>query len=133
MPIRDVSAQTKALRFCFGADRSALAPDAFEVVLFSDSEFTTELDPIDCPGYVRADLDSDDITDFEDGAVTIPVQFADVTGEWTTGVLGAGLWDPVAGEMYDVVELSEPLEVTGPGDGPLVVLTVFYDSLGLDL
>lgn len=128
MPIRDVAAQTKALRFCFGVDRSALAPDAFEVKLFADADGTVELDAADCPGYVPADVLSDDITDFADGQVTIPAQFADAAGAWTTSVQSAGLWDPVAEEMYDVVELAEPLDVTGAGDGPLVVLTVFYDN-----
>lgn len=133
MPIRDVAAMTKALRCSLGPDRSAVAPDAFEVVLFTDSESTVEADPTDCPGYERADLDSDDIVDFADGAVTIPVQFGAVSGEWQTGIQSVGLWDPVAGEMWDCVGLAEPLEITGAGDGPLVVVIVQYEtSLGLD-
>lgn len=125
MPIRDQSAQERSLDNDYGATRGPNAPDSFEVAFFSDDGDTE----IAGGGYVRATLDNDDWLPAADGVkASLPIAFADSTDEWADTVTHAGLYDPVAAQWWDVVPLDEPLDVTGAGDGPIVILSIFYDN-----
>lgn len=136
MPIRDVAAMNSSLDNDYGATHGPNAPDEHELALFSGDPFdddSVELNGTDCPGYVRPSLDNDgDWPAASDGEKVRPVQFASASDEWS---MLATHWALIAaGEvMWDCGELAEPLDVSGAGDGPLVVVTVFYDdSIGLD-
>lgn len=138
MPLRNIGAMNQVLGLCFGTTRGSGAPDSFQVGLFSGDPIDNDIDLVeltdaDCPGYARASLDSDDFDAPADGAIAASVTFPDTDGEWSRAATHWGLFDPVTSFWWDCNELAEPLEVTGAGDGPLVVVTVQYDnSLGLD-
>ena len=79
-------------------------------------------------GYGRSACTAGDWTPATGGVKsTIPLTFPDATGEWVTAT-HVGLYDPVAAAWADVVPLEEPLDVTGAGSGPQVVISVFYDN-----
>lgn len=134
MPIRDQAAQERSLDNDYGPTRGPNSPDSFEVAFFvgdplvDGTEVPTHVDGIPT-GYARAVHDNDD-WELAAGGVkpTLPITFADALTEWPETVTHAALFDPVAGEWWDTVELEEPLDVTGPGTIPPFVLPVFYDN-----
>lgn len=128
MPIRDQAAQERSLDNDYGPTRGPNAPDAHEVALFMGDPDLGGLE-VAGGGYARAALDSDDWLLAADGAKVSPtVTFPDTTDEWPGTVTHAALYDPVEGLWWDSVPLEEPLDVTGPGDSPQVVLSIFYDT-----
>lgn len=140
MPIRDVAAMNKSLDNDYGSSAGSNAPASHEVALFFGDPLVdvsdgggVELDATDCPGYARVTVAQGVWAAASDGEKTVTVTFPDPTGEWATAATHWGLYG-ADGNWWDCGELVEPLEVTGAGDGPQLVVTVFYDdSLGLDL
>ena len=103
------------------------APNPFEVALFDDDP---DLGGVELAGngYARGACDVGDWNPAGGGVKsTDPLSFPAATGEWVTAT-HVGLYDPALGAWADVVPLAEPLDVTGAGDGPLVVISVFYDN-----
>lgn len=135
MPLRDVAAQNRSLDNDYGTIRGPHAADSHQLALFFGDplEDGVELNGTDCPGYARATVLPADWLAAADGAKTATVTFPDTTGEWTIAATHWGLFgDDDA--WWDCNELAEPLEVTGASNGPVVDVTVQYDtSLGLDL
>lgn len=106
------------------------APNPFEVALFTNDPDLggVELTALTAPGYARGSCDVADWNPAADGfKTTDPLPFADATDEWVTARF-VGLYDPVAAAWADVVPLTEELDVTAAGDGPLVVVAVFYEN-----
>lgn len=103
------------------------APNDFEVALFDDDPDLGGVE-LDGNGYGRGTVTAADWSPAVGGIKsTDPVAFPAPIGEWETARY-VGLFDPVVGAWADVVPLEEPLDVTGPGTGPLLTISVFYDN-----
>lgn len=103
------------------------APNPFQVALF-DADPDLGGTELAGNGYARPSIDTGDWNPAADGVKTSdPIPFASSTGEWVTAT-HVGLYDATVGAWADVVPLAEPLDVTAAGDGPLVVVSVFYDN-----
>lgn len=124
MSLRDEGARVRSLANDLGPTRGANSPDAYKVAL---TVLGVEINNTDCPGYMRADLDADDFADSDLG-MSATVTFADPTDEWTQEPDGWQLLDAAdTTEGWDNGEIPDgPLVITGAGDGPELVLTVFY-------
>jgi hypothetical protein len=134
VPIRDQAAQERSLDNDYGPTRGPNSPDTLEVAFFAGDPL---LDGVEVPadvdgvptGYAPAVHDNDDWEPAADGIKqTLPIIFPDALTEWPETVTHAMFRDPVTGECWDTVELEEPLDVTGPGTIPPVVLPIFYDN-----
>lgn len=122
MPLRDQGMQERSLDLFYDT-----APNPFEVALF-DADPDMGGVELAGNGYGRGAIDTGDWNPATGGIKTSdPIQFPDSTGEWVSAS-HVGLYDPVAGAWADVVPLAEYLDVTGPGDGPQVAISVFYDN-----
>lgn len=134
MPIRDVAAQNSSLDNDYGVSAGPNAPSEHELAIFAGDPLLdgAELTDADCPGYSRLTVEQGDWPAAADGAKTLSVNLYAPTGEWST--VGTHWALIAAGEVvWDCGEFVDPVVVTGAGDGPLVVVTVFYDNdLGLD-
>lgn len=134
MPLRDLAAQEASLDNDYGPTRGPHSPDVFEVALFAGDPAVDGVEvPVDVDGeltgYEPAAMSNDAWNPAEDGVKTShEIQFADPLTEWPETVTHAALRDPATGVVWDVVELEEPLDVTGPGVIPPVVLPIFYDN-----
>lgn len=138
MPIRDLAAMNRSLDNDYGATRGAGAPVSHQLVLFSsdplveDDPLTVELSAVDCPGYARVPIANDATwaTAVNGQKTTVePVQLPATTDEWADSATHWGLRG-ADGSWWDCAALSEPLVVTGAGDGPLIQPVIFYaDSL----
>lgn len=137
MPIRDTAAMNASLNNDYGATKGPNAPASHELALFDGDPMIDALDgggvevaALDCPGYARVTLANDaGWLAAADGMKkrAALAQFPATTGEWLTPVTH---WALIAsgGVVWDCGPLTEPLEVTGAGDGPEVAVTVFYDD-----
>ena len=122
MPLRDQVMQERSLDLFYDT-----APNPFEVALFDDDP---DLGGVELAGngYGRGTCTTADWNPAAGGVKsTGPLAFPAATGEWVTAT-HVGLYDAVVGAWADVVPLAEPLDVTGAGDGPTVVISVFYDT-----
>lgn len=120
--LRDQMMQERSLDLFYDT-----APNPFDVALFDGDP---DLGGVELAGngYARASIDTGDWNPAGDGVKTSdPLPFADSTGDWVTAT-HVGLYDATEGAWADVVPLAEPLDVTAAGDGPLVVVSVFYDN-----
>lgn len=140
MPIRDVTAMDASLDNDYGSTAGPHAPASHEVALFFGDPMLdvadgggVELEAADCPGYARVTVVQSDWPAADAGSKSLSVTFPATSGEWNVAATHWGLYGS-DGAWWDCGEMVEPLEVTGAGSGPLVVVTVQYDdSLGLDL
>lgn len=103
-----------------------------EVALFvgDPSLDGVELDSVDNPGYARTSIPVGGWDAAEGGAKSAAavVQFPAATGEWLDEATHWALFEPGDVDGWDYGVLSEPLVVSGAGDGPQVAVTVFYDD-----
>lgn len=103
------------------------APNAFEVALFNGDPDLGGVE-LSGNGYARSSITTGDWKTATDGVKTSdPITFPAPSGEWDTARF-VGLYDAIEGAWADVVPLAEELDVTGAGDGPKVVISVFYDN-----
>lgn len=103
------------------------APNPFDVVLFTNDPDLGGVE-LSGNGYAPGSLDVADWNPADGGVKSSdPRPVGAPTGDWETA-LWVGLRDSVTGAWADVVPLAEPLDVTGAGDPPLVVVSVFYDN-----
>jgi hypothetical protein len=139
MPIRDVAAMNASLDNDYGTTRGPNAAASHELALFNGDPMIdvadgggTELTALDNPGYARVTVSPADWLPAANGRkdLTSPKQLPATTGEWLESPTHWALI--AAGVMWDCAPLNEPLEVTGPGAGPLVSVTVFYDDAVVD-
>lgn len=126
MPIRDQAAQERSLDNDYGTTRAAAAPAAFEVAGFAGDPSLGGVE-VSGGGYARGVLSNDDWLAADGGIKTsLPVAFPAPTGAWSATVTHVGLFDPVEAAWWDVVPLVEPLDITGAGDPPSVVVSILY-------
>lgn len=126
----DPAAMNALLDAGCGTTRAAHCPSSHELALFfgDPRDLGTELDSTG--GYARVTVSASDWAAASGGEKsTAWMQFPAATAEWSAT---ATHWALIAsGEvLWDSGPLTDPLEVTGPGDGPLVRATVrFADSI----
>lgn len=138
MPIRDIAAMNRSLNNDYGTSRGPNAADSHQLALFvgdpmipADDDGGVECAPGTHPGYARVTVNPGDWLPAADGRkmLTGPKQLPATTGEWDPEPDYWALFDgAVPGLMWDCGPLTAPLQVTGPGDGPLVSVAVFYDD-----
>lgn len=146
MPIRDVAAQNKSLDNDYGATKGPNAPATHQVALFIGDPMTdgvevadeTEVDDgmggtIFVPnGYARVSLTNGAAwSAAADGlkSTAAPVEFPTALAEYPDTVTHWALYDAAdSTTMWDCAPLTEPLDVTSAGDGPAVILSVFYET-----
>lgn len=139
MPIRDMAAMNASLDNDYGLTHGPNAPDSHDLALFDgdpmlfDDDGVTplhaELDATTAPGYGRVTIPNDAAwAAAADGAKALAagtVQLPAPIDAWVE----ASHWALIAdGVMWDCGPLTEVLEVTEAGDGPLVAPVVFYDD-----
>jgi hypothetical protein len=137
MPIRDTAAMNASLDNDYGATHGPNAPASHDLALFDGDPMViddetglpvgVELTGVDSPGYARVTIAAADWEPAADGAkaLTAPVQMPDATDAWTEATHW-GLFD--GSTLWDCGPLTEALEVTEAGTGPLVSPVVFYDE-----
>lgn len=130
MPIRDTAAMNASLDNDYGATHGPNAPDSHDLALFDDDPSLDglELTDTDSPGYARVAIPNDATwAPAADGSksLVVPAQMPDPTDAWVEATHW-GLFD--GSTLWDYGPLTEPLEVTAAGDGPLVSPVVFYDD-----
>lgn len=149
-----VNAQNRSLDNDYGSTHGPNSPASFTLGLFTGDPLadgeevtdTTEVDTLDADGnvtgteevangYARAAVAHSDFLPAADGVKTSdPVGFPDTLAEWPDTVTHWQLFDASTGEAWDSGELVDGgLEVSGPGSGPTVALSIFYaDSVQED-
>ena len=130
MAIRDVGAMNASLDNDYGPTRGPNSPPAHQLALFVGDPFDegVELDPAAAPGYARVTVLPAAWPPAEDGIKATDVQLPPVTDEWADAPTHWALYGSDGATMWDCNPLSEPIDVTGPGDGPVVTVTIFYDE-----
>lgn len=139
MPIRDTSAMNRSLDNDYGSTRGPNAADSHLLALFDGNPMLSvddgggvEITNADNPGYARVTVDQDtDWLPAENGMKSLvsPKQLPATTGQWLDSPSHWALLDGADDSvMWDCGPLSEPLEVTGAGAGPLITFSVFYDD-----
>ena len=127
MPIRDIAAMNASLDNDYGATHGPNAPASHELALFDGDPMT---DGVELTGYGRATVANDATwAAAADGQkqTVAPVQMPDVAGEQDEATYW-GLFDGTT--MWDCAPLTESVQVTEAGPGPLVSPVIFYsDSL----
>ena len=125
MPIRDVAAMAKSLDNDYGTTAGSSAPASHELVLFFGDPMSEGVEVTEAGRATILPADwlpaSVDAVKATDGLVTL----ADSTGAYTAthwALYGSD------GNWWDCAELSEPLDVTGVGDPPTVLVEIFYDD-----
>jgi hypothetical protein len=132
VPIRDVLAQNASLDNDYGAAHGAGSPSAHELALFQGDPMFDGVE-VTGLGYAPAPVPNDATwPDADGGAKAIDVTFDPPTGAWDE-VTHWALRDPVTGVIWDCGALTEPLDVTGAGSGPIVTVTIFHPDSQLDL
>lgn len=129
MPIRDLAAMNASLDNDYGTTHGPNAPASHDLALFDGDPLLdgVELTDVDSPGYARVSIPAASWAPAVDGqkSLTAPAQLPDPTDAWVE----ASHWALLDGStMWDCGPLSEVLEVTAAGDGPLVSPVVFYDD-----
>ena len=124
MPIRDIVAMNASLANDYGATHGPNAPEEHELAIFDGDPSVEGVEVAEQP---RATVTNDaGWADPENGQVArvVPVQMPDATAAYD-----ADYWALIAGGvMWDYGPLTEPLEVTEAGPGPLVSPVIFYDE-----
>lgn len=138
MPIRDVAAMNKSLDNDYGTTRGPNAPSSHKLALFDGDPMIAEIDGggveitnVNNPGYARVTVNPADWLAAANGmkSLAAPKQLPATTGQWLDSPSHWALLDGSDNvTMWDCGPLSEPLEVTGAGSGPLVTFSVFYDD-----
>lgn len=137
MPIRDIVAMNRSLDNDYGTTRGPNAPAGHLLALFvSDPMLSVENGGnIECsaashPGYARVSVAPENWLPAANGRkdLAAPKQFPATTGEWDPEPEYWALYDSAGAVMWDCGPLSDPLQVTGAGSGPLVSVSVFYDD-----
>lgn len=135
MPIRDTAAMNRSLDNDYGTTRGPNAADSHLLALWDGDPMldVSEGGGVEVVGggYARVTVLPADWLPAVDGrkALAAPKQFPTVTAEWPEGAEYWALIDGGDGvTMWDCGPLTEALEVTGPGPGPLVTVAVYYDD-----
>lgn len=145
MPLLDIEARNASLDNDYGATHGPNAPASHELALYAgdpaegglELEATTEVEDADgiitvMPnGYARVTLPNDATIwpPAADGLkesvlISFPVSteaYSATATHWA--LIGAD------GAYWDAAELMTPADVTGPGQTPVLTLSVFYDEL----
>ena len=127
MPIRDTAARNASLDNDYGTTRGPNAAASHALALFNGDPLVDGVE-LSGGGYARVTVLAADWAAASDGmkSPTNPQTFPATTAAWPNP---ATHWALYAGSvMWDCGPLTEPLEVTGPGPGPTVGITVFYDE-----
>lgn len=129
----DIAAMNSHLEASYGPNRGALRPSAHEIALFFGDPVDGGVELSSAGGYARVPVDADtDWTPAANGEMaTVWLQFPDTTDEYeSTGTHWALIYDDGGDVLDDSGPLVDPLNVTGPGAGPMVRATVrFADSI----
>lgn len=134
MPIRDVAARNASLNNDYGTTRGPNAPSSHQLALFyGDPMFSVEDGggtEVVGNGYARQTVNPTDWLDSVDGRKNLvtPKQFPNTTAEWDDTVTHWALFANDGVTMWDCGPLAEPFDVTAAAAGPIVDVTVFYDS-----
>lgn len=122
MPILDVAAQNASLDNDYGVNHGPGSPDSHDLALFTDHPAYGGVE-VTGPGYARVTVAAADWPDADGGAKSVTKTFPDPTDAWTDGAYWV-LFD--VSTAWDYAPLTEPLNVTGPGAGPLVTITIYH-------
>lgn len=134
MPIRDMAARNASLNNDYGVNRGPNAPASHQLALFyGDPMFLPEDGggvEVVGNGYARQTVLPADWLDADQGRKTLAAskQFPNTTAEWPDTVTHWALFAADGVTMWDCGPLAEPFDVTGAAAGPIVSVTVFYDS-----
>lgn len=137
MPIRDIAAMNRSLDNDYGTTAGPNAAASHLLALFVGDPMLpalegggVEADSVNHPGYGRVAILPADWLPAENGrkALAEPAQLPATTGEWDPEPDYWALFDVDGVTMWDCGPLTDPLEVTGAGDGPLVAVAVYYDD-----
>ena len=125
MPIRDAAARRKSLRNDYGTDRAADAPASHDVALFNGDPMLAGVE-VTGGGYARVTVLPAAWTDDDTEGIYALVTFPAPTGAWTE----ATHWALYGSDSnwWDCGEFAESLLVTGAGDGPQVLVPLFYED-----
>lgn len=133
MPLLSTAAMNRSLNDDYGTTKAAGAPASHDLALFYDDPSLADA-PEDVElsggGYGRVTIVNGSAwAAAVNGLKTTvsPVALPSTTDEWDNAALYFGLKGS-DGNWWDFGPLTAPLEVTGPGPGPLVTPTVFYDD-----
>jgi len=132
MPLLDPGAMSKSLDNDYGTTRGPNSAASHQLALFFDDP-SLSTNPTDVEitggGYARVTVNPADWLPADAGRkeLATPAQFPATTAEWLESATHWGLYGS-DGVWWDYGPLGEPLEVTGAGDGPLVMPVVFYDD-----
>lgn len=131
MPIKDIEAMNQSLANDYGTSPTD-RPTSHECALFAGDPMDDGVE-VSGGGYARVTILDSDWDVPADGAIstTDPVQFPDTTDEYSDTVTHVAL---IADDVvWDCFALAEPLEITGPGAGPLVQVEIFHaDAIAVD-
>ncbi len=121
MPIRDVAVMDDFLDLMLGSE-------TWELALFDGDPMTDGVE-LSGSGYGRVTIAPADWAAAVDGAksLTVPATLPAPTDAWDDASHWA-LFRVSDDAMGPTAELTEALEVTGPGDGPTIQPTVFFDD-----
>lgn len=135
MPIRDIAAMNRSLDNDYGPTRGPNAAASHLLALFDGDPMVDVAEgggeEVSGNGYARVSIAPADWSPAANGykPMASPKVFPDTTAEWPNG---ASYWALIDGgdgvTMWDCGPLAEPLEITGPGPGPVVSISVFYDD-----
>lgn len=128
MPIRDIAAMNRSLDNDYGTSDGPNAATSWYLCLWvgDPSEGGVEQDG---PGYERAQILPGDWADAVDGYKTLtdPASVGEPTDEWPDDSDYWALLDAADDTiMWDYGPLTEPLQVTSGGGGPVEVLPMIY-------
>jgi hypothetical protein len=122
----------------YGTTRGPNAPSSHKLALFVGDPMVpltdgggVECDSVNHPGYGRVTVSPGDWLAAVDGRkdLAAPKQLPATTGEWDPEPTHWGLFDGDDNTtLWDCGPLTEPLQVTGAGSGPLVSVRVYYDD-----
>ncbi len=128
MSILDQTARERSLNNDYGATRGPNAPATLEASLWVGHPDDDDGEEVIGGGYARVTFSNDNWLAAADGVkVSLPITFPAATGEYPDTVTYVLLTDPSDDSRWDCVPLDEPLDVTGPGDGPVVTIRIYYN------
>lgn len=119
--LQSIEARNASLDNDYGTTRGSNAADSHEVALYADG---VELSG---NGYARAEILPADWPAADGGQKSAEATFPNPTGAWDPADSWA-LIDPVTGYVWDAGQLANPVEITAAGDGPTIVVAVFYNT-----
>lgn len=128
MPILDTAAEGRSLDNDYGPTRGPNSPSTLEAHLFMEHPSFGGVE-VSGGGYAPVTFSNDAWDPSADGVKRSHLlAYPAATGEYPDTVTHVALRDPATGIWWDCVPLEEELDVTGPGSGPEVVISIYYND-----